>query len=143
MAKWKAVIVVCFLWIVIRTNFIYPKCDWIIWLILQKKEYAVLNNIHTSNTTQRQIIIITAWTKATDYATSNLVLISSHSFSKCIHFKNISFMWNKTYQNDMEMCSGEWVGACVRVCLWVSERETWTLQAQNNKLVYAKRYTGI
>lgn len=34
MAKWKAVIVVSFLWIVIRANFIYPKGNRVILLIL-------------------------------------------------------------------------------------------------------------
>ena len=55
--KRKAVIIVCFLWIIIGTNFIYPKGNWVILLILQKrqKEYQqkyLKNSYQNADTTK-------------------------------------------------------------------------------------------
>ena len=56
--KRKAVIIVCFLWIIIGTNFIYPKGNRVILLILQKrqKEYQkkYLENSYQNAATTKQ-----------------------------------------------------------------------------------------
>lgn len=38
MTKWKAVIIVCFLWIVIRPNLIYPEGNRVIRLVLHEEK---------------------------------------------------------------------------------------------------------
>ena len=57
--KRKAVIIVCFLWIIIGTNFIYPKGNRVILLILQKRQKAyqkkyLENSYQNADTTKQQ-----------------------------------------------------------------------------------------